>query len=378
MRFDPCIQLNPIRWCRMNRRFRYLFCFLLAVSSSGACAPDGGNSGTAQEPDSLTRMARLERTLGVLAADSLEGRMTGTRGSAMAADFIAAEMERYGLAPAFGESYFQPVAMVRVRDSEGRSRLALEMGDLPDGMEVQEALTDVNVGGVLVGGDPHRAHEVVVMTAHFDHVGVRPPPAGSPAEAEGDSIYNGADDDATGVAAVLEVARSMARGDPPARTVLFLLITGEEMGILGTRWYLAHPVFPLEEVVANLNVEMLGRPGPEYGGRGVGWITGYERSTLGQMLTDAGLAVKPDPFPDRGLFFGSDNIGFAMEGIPAHTVSSSDLHEDYHTPDDEVDRIDFRSMTRVVETLLEAVRILADGEAPVWNEGGRPEPGGRR
>lgn len=116
------------------------------------------------------------------------------------------------------------------------------------------------------------------------------------------------------------------------------------MGLLGTRWYLQHPVFPLEETVANLNVEMLGRPGPAYGREGKGWLTGYER--------------------------------FAMEGIPAHTLSSSDFHEDYHTPDDEVDRIDFGSMTQVVETLIDAVRLFADGETPVWKEGGRPEPRG--
>lgn len=343
-----------------------------------ACSQADGTSGAAEAPDTLTTSVRLERIVGVLAADSMEGRMTGARGAAMAADFIAGELEDYGLDPAFGDSYLQPVSLVRVQDPEGRSRLLLDLGDLPAGLELEESVADVNVAGVLRGSDPERAHEVVVMTAHFDHVGVRPPRPGTPAEAEGDSIYNGADDDATGVAAVLEVARSMAQGDPPARTVLFLLITGEEMGILGTRWYLAHPALPLEETVANLNVEMLGRPGPDYEGRGVGWITGFERSTLGPILTEAGLAVKPDPFPEKGLFFGSDNIGFAMEGIVAHTLSSSDLHEDYHTPDDEVDRIDFQSMARVVETLREAVRILADGEAPVWKEGGRPEPGVRR
>jgi Zn-dependent M28 family amino/carboxypeptidase len=137
-----------------------------------------------------------------------------------------------------------------------------------------------------------------------------------------------------------------------------------------------NPILPLERTVANLNVEMLGRPGPEYEGAGVGWLTGFERSTMGPSFVQAGLAVKADPFPDRGLFFGSDNAAFAMAGIPAHTLSSSDLHEDYHTPDDEVDRIDFQSMTRVVETLIGAVRVLTEGEAPQWVEGGRPEPRG--
>ncbi len=344
-----------------------------------ACAGTGGGNPNSAQADSLSREDRLRNLLSVLAADSLEGRMTGSRGSAMAADFIASELEGYGLDPAFDKSFLQPVPLARVRDSLGRERLVLRLEERMGGMEIFDEVADVNVGAVLWGSNPDLAGEVVVVSAHFDHVGKRAPREGSPAEAEGDSIYNGADDDASGVVGVLEAARSMALDGPGERTVLFLLITGEEMGILGTRWYLQHPVFPLQETVANLNVEMLGRPGPVYGGEGVGWITGFERSTMGEILVSAGLPVKPDPFPERGLFFGSDNIGFALEGIPAHTLSSSDLHEDYHTPDDEVDRIDFQSMTLVVETLIEGVRVLSGGEAPRWHEGGRPEPrGGRR
>jgi Zn-dependent M28 family amino/carboxypeptidase len=254
--------------------------------------------------------------------------------------------------------------------------LFVEDDEAVQGLEILEEVVDVNVGAILWGSDPERAEEVIVVSAHFDHIGKRPPRPDTPAEAEGDSIYNGADDDASGVTGVLEAARSMAQDGPGERTVLFLLVTGEEMGLLGSRWYVRHPVFPLEKTVANLNVEMLGRPGPDYGGAGTGWLTGFERSTLGPMLLSAGLNVKPDPFPDRGLFFASDNAAFVAEGIPAHTLSSSDLHEDYHTPDDEVDRIDFQSMTRVVETLIGAVRVLADGDAPQWVEGGRPEPRG--
>jgi len=351
-----------------------VFSLLLA-----GCAGEGGGEQTLVASDTLSRAEHLQALLNVLAADSLEGRLTGSRGSALAADFIAKELEGYGLEPAFDKSFFQPVSLVRVRDPQGRERLVLRQEEGMEGMEVLEEVVDVNVGGILWGSNPDLVGEVVVVSAHFDHLGKRAPRPGSPAEAEGDSIYNGADDDASGVAGVLEVARSMVSDGPGERTVLFLLITGEEMGILGTRWYIQHPVFPLEETVANLNVEMLGRPGPNYGGSGMGWLTGFQRSTMGQILVSAGLSVKPDPFPDRGLFFGSDNIGFAMEGIPAHTLSSSDLHEDYHTPDDEVDRIDFQSMTQVVETLIEAVRVLTDGEAPQWNEGGRPEPrGGNR
>jgi hypothetical protein len=358
---------------------------VLLLGPMGGCGPRSGETGSSPPADSLSRSERLMGLVGVLASDSLEGRGTATPGSAKAADFIAAELERYGLQPAFDSGFLQTVELIQLRDDQGRTRMALGSDETPDGMEVLGRLFDVNVGGVLWGSDPGKAGEMVVVSAHFDHLGVRPPPADTPALAEADSvyvevdsIYNGADDDGTGVAAVLEIARSMAKDGPGERTVLFLLITGEEMGILGTRWYLQNPVFPLDSTVANLNIEMLGRPGPEYEGAGRGWLTGYERSTMGELFTAAGLAIIPDPFPDRGLFFGSDNIGFAMEGIPAHTVSSSDLHSDYHTPDDEFDRIEFGSMTQVVEQLLGAVRVLTDGEAPVWKEGGRPEPRGGR
>ena len=359
----------------MKLLLRMVPLFLVSLLSFTGCA-GGGDEGTPVTPEPISRRARLEALLGVLAADSMEGRMTGTRGSAMAADFLATELESYGLEPAFGDSFLQTVPLVRFRDPRGRERLGLAPEEEVSELEILEEVTDVNVGGVLWGTDPDKGGEVVVVSAHYDHVGKRPPRPGTPAEAEGDSIYNGADDDASGVVGVLEVARTMAEEGPGDRTVLFLLITGEEMGLLGTRWYIRNPVFPLDSTVANLNVEMLGRPGPEYGGTGLGWLTGFERSTLGPAFVSAGLGIKPDPFPDRGLFFASDNAGFAMEGIPAHTLSSSDLHEDYHTPDDEVDRIDFQSMTQVVETLISAVRILTDGEAPLWVEGGKPEPRG--
>lgn len=360
----------------MTRFFRIAPACTLALCLLGSCTGSGGNGEEPAAQDTLSRTGRLEGLLAVLAADSLEGRMTGSRGAALAADFIARELESYGLSPAFDRSFFQTVPLLRVRDARGRERLALAGQGGTGEMEILEEVSDVNVGGILWGSSPEKSGEVVIVSAHFDHVGKRPPRPGSPAEAEGDSIYNGADDDASGVAGVLEVARSMSRDGPAERTVLFLLITGEEMGLLGTRFYVQNPVFPLEETVANLNVEMLGRPGPDYGGSGMGWLTGFERSTMGPSFVAAGLSVKPDPFPDRGLFFASDNAVFALEGIPAHTLSSSDLHEDYHTPDDEVDRIEFQSMTRVVETLIGAVRLLADGDAPVWTEGGRPEPRG--
>jgi Zn-dependent M28 family amino/carboxypeptidase len=174
--------------------------------------------------------------------------------------------------------------------------------------------------------------------------------------------------------AVLGAARALASGPPPRRTVIFLATTGEEVGLLGTRWYIEHPVVPLERTVANLEIEMIGRPDSLAGGAGRAWLTGYERSTLGDALAAAGLPVVPDPRPGEQFFERSDNIAFAWRGIPAHTLSSFNLHADYHTPDDEADRIDAEHMAQVIAAAVRAARLLTDGPRPTWKPGGQPTP----
>jgi Zn-dependent M28 family amino/carboxypeptidase len=155
--------------------------------------------------------------------------------------------------------------------------------------------------------------------------------------------------------------------------VVFLLTTGEEEGLLGTRWHLDHPRLPLERTVAQFEVEMVGRPDPAVGGAGRAWLTGYERSEMGERLAAAGVPLVADPRPEQRFFQRSDNIVFACRGIPAHTLSSFGLHAEYHTPDDEVERIDFPHLVRVIESGIAAVRLLADGAAPAWKPGGNPQ-----
>ena len=175
--------------------------------------------------------------------------------------------------------------------------------------------------------------------------------------------------------ATLGIAASLRAGSPPKRTVLFAAFTGEEMGLLGTRWYIARPTYPIERTVANLQIEMIGRPDSLAGGAGKGWLTGYERSTMGDILRASGSPIVPDPRPSQNFFMRSDNIAFARLGIPAHTLSSFNLHRDYHRPSDEAEaadedaEIDERHLEKrkadfpdpdalVAET--EARRILAD------------------
>jgi hypothetical protein len=126
--------------------------------------------------------------------------------------------------------------------------------------------------------------------------------------------------------------------------------------------------------VADLQVEMVGRPDSLAGGAGRLWLTGYERSTMGESFAEAGLDVVPDARPEFNFFERSDNIVFALQGIPAHTLSSFGMHQDYHQPSDEVERIDFDHLARAADVVSRAARVLADGEAPVWHPGGRPVP----
>ena len=316
----------------------------------------------------LPRAERLQSLLSTLAADSMEGRRTGTPGAHRAARFLAAELERYGVEAAGDDGYFQrvPLAWIEVAGRNGlQQRLALPSEDLDfDTLPADRILdTEVNVVGIIRGSDPAVSHEAVVLGAHFDHVGIGQ-------AIDGDSIYNGADDDGSGTVAVLEIARDLVEGTPPRRTVVILLSTAEEMGLLGTRWYIQNPVVPLEQTVADLQIEMIGRPDPEAGGFGRGWLTGYERTTMGDQLSAAGSPITHDPRPDQDFFYRSDNIAFARLGIPAHTLSSFSLHADYHRPSDEVELVDFRHMAALVDAAVEAVRFLADGPRPEWKEGG--------
>lgn len=140
----------------------------------------------------------------------------------------------------------------------------------------------------------------------------------------------------------------------------------------GTRWYIQRPVRPLERTVADLQVEMIGRPDSLMGGPGKGWLTGFERSTMGAMLAAAGIPIVADPRPEMNFFARSDNYPFARLGMPAHTLSSFGGHSDYHAPSDEVSRMDLEHVAAMINATARAVRVIADGARVEWNPGGRP------
>lgn len=223
-----------------------------------------------------------------------------------------------------------------------------------------------NAMGKIIGSDPKLASEVILLTSHLDHLGVRENAPGD------DKIFNGADDDASGSVAVLELARVLAAGKRPKRTVYFVCFGSEEAGGFGARYFVENMPFPKEKLVANLEFEMIGRPDAKVKPEEL-WLTGYERSNLGPELAKRGAKLVQDPHPEENFFQRSDNIQLARAGVIAHTVSSFGLHTDYHRSSDEVKTIDFLHMTRAINSMIAPIQWLVNSNfVPAWVEGKRP------
>jgi hypothetical protein len=234
----------------------------------------------------------------------------------------------------------------------------------------RETSSPPNVVGLVRGSDPDLSASYVVLSAHFDHVGIGEP------NAEGDSIYNGADDDASGTAVLLEVARAFqAMSYPPRRSVVLLAVSGEEKGLLGARHWVEHPTVPLDGVVANINLDMIGRNAPD-----TLIAIGQEFTSLGDLSKSIaqrnpalGLTIAPDPDPEEQAFFRSDHLAFVRADIPAIFFTTWD-HEDYHQPSDEASRIDADKASRVARlTFLLTWAIAEDDSPPTWNDGALEE-----
>ncbi|HVH40128.1 MAG TPA: M20/M25/M40 family metallo-hydrolase [Gemmatimonadaceae bacterium] len=345
---------------------------VLVAASTVACAPTrtASSSAAASAAVALTTPDGAKRLLSTLAHDSLQGRYTGTEHAMKAARIIAAKMAEVGLEPLGDDGFLQRVPLYVAGPSAPgrlpRPMLAASFAAL-DTVPAERRLPGANVVGMLRGSDPALRDEYVIVGAHYDHVGMNPAAA-----VDGDSIFNGADDDASGVVAMLESARQLKEGGAPRRSVIFVAFTGEENGMTGTRHYIASPARPLAQTIADIQIEMIGRPDSLAGGAGKGWLTGYERSTMGEMLVAAGVPVIADPRPAQNFFSRSDNFPFAKLGIPAHTISSFGGHTDYHRPSDETETIDFAHMSAVINATARAVRVIADGARPEWKAGGKP------
>ena len=223
--------------------------------------------------------------------------------------------------------------------------------------------TAPNVVGILEGSDPKLKNEYLVYSAHMDHVGVRQP-------VNGDSIYNGADDDASGTIAVVELAEAYSKLDPrPKRSIIFLTVSGEERGLWGSQHFAANPPVPITQIVADLNADMVGR----------NWkdtivVIGKEHSDLGETLNrvnaahpELGMTAIDDIWPEENFYGRSDHINFARRGVPILFFFNG-THADYHRPSDEVEKIDAEKESRIVKLMLYlGIDIANAAERPKWN-----------
>ena len=286
----------------------------------------------------------MKRRIEIIADDSMGGRDTPSRGLDATARYIAGEFRKLGLTP--------------VGDSGG----FIQRYPIPGGQNTTRR-TAPNVVGLLEGSDPTLKDEYIVLSAHMDHVGVGTP-------VNGDSIYNGADDDASGTSGVLELAEALSRpGARPKRSVLFLTVSGEEHGLWGSAWFTGHSPVPIKQIVADLNIDMIGR----------NWkdtivVIGKEHSDLGTTLDrvnrahpELGMKAIDDIWPQESFYFRSDHYNFARRGVPVLFFFNG-THQDYHGPDDEPNRIDVEKASRIVRLVyLITLEVGNTRLRPIWN-----------
>ena len=245
---------------------------------------------------------------------------------------------------------------------------------------VIESKPSQNIIGMVEGTDPVLKNEYVICTAHYDHVGVGKQ-GGGPYTAE-DSIFNGARDNAMGTVSLLAAAKSIA-AQPCKRSIIFIAFTGEEMGLLGSAYYADHPLVPLKQTVLNLNTD-----GAGYDDKTAYSVIGYDRVGLEEEFEKAaaqfGLKVIADPAPEQNLFDRSDNVNFAVKGIPAPTVSpgttgfSEEIQKHYHQVTDNPDTIDYDYLLTYCKVFAHLSRLIGDkDQTPKWKAGDKYEDAGK-
>lgn len=227
---------------------------------------------------------------------------------------------------------------------------------------VADVIETTNAIGYLPGSDPNAGY--LLVSAHLDHLGVR----------QG-TIMPGANDDASGTTAVIELAHALAGGAAMRRGILFVCYGSEELGGFGSRYFGAHPPVPLSSIVANLELEMIGAQDPKLPA-GHLMMTGFERSNFGEILEKNGALVAKDPYPEEHFFERSDNYSLALQGIVAHTVSGWAVVPTYHQPTDTVANLNIPFMTGAIQSLIAPLRAIANGsDTPQWRPAGRPTEG---
>lgn len=312
------------------------------------------------------RDCQLKKHLTFIASDSLKGRDTGSEGQKIAAKYVANYFEEYGLQPIVPQadgtfSYFQTYYLQRIKTFGGGYRFA---GIKPNATGKIDSVSTENVMGFIEGTD--KKDEIIVITAHLDHVGL-----GNNSE-----IHNGADDDGSGTVAILELAQAFSRakkaGFGSRRSILFMTVTGEEKGLLGSKFFVENPIFPLSKIVCNLNIDMIGRTDPEHEGKpDYIYLIGSDKlsSKLHEISEKANNEhtmlnldyTFNDPEDPNRFYYRSDHYNFAEKKIPVIFYFRG-THVDYHQPGDDVEKIQFDQMEKITRLVFYTAWELANRE----------------
>ena len=328
----------------MMRTIKILLVSILFIASSCKITQTGksgddGKKGVKKEDISTSAFfidsTLVKKHLYTLASDEMEGRRSGTKGIEKAAQYIENEFKRIGLTNFEGlDSYRQTFTFTNRRSKK----------------EIESA----NIIGVLEGKS--KKDEYVIISAHYDHLGIGKP-------IEGDSIYNGANDDASGVTGVLALADYFKKVGNE-RTIVFAAFTAEEMGLIGSTHF--GKGIDANKFVAGINLEMIGKT-PSFG-TNTAWLTGFERSDFGKIvqknLEGSGYQLFPDPYKNFNLFFRSDNASLARLGVPSHTFSTTaiDVDKDYNKVTDEAETLNMTVITQTIQAVAKGTKSIIDGK----------------
>ena len=292
----------------------------------------------------------LYKHIEVLSSDSLEGRETGKPGQKMAAEYIANQFKKIGIPPYKRKTYYQ-----KFKVKSERHICKCDDCDLTFFKRIFKANQTIrgeNVLGYIEGSD--LKDELLIITAHYDHLGKH------------DSlIFNGADDDASGVSAALEIAEAFMlakkEGNGPRRSILIMPVSGEEKGLLGSRYYTDNPIYPLENTVANLNIDMIGRLDDWHDNGNYVYLIGsdrlsYDLHDLNEKINDEYIGIDLDyrfndeDDPNR-YYYRSDHYNFAKNNIPVIFYFNG-VHEDYHKPSDTIEKLDFDKINTITKLIF--------------------------
>lgn len=302
----------------------------------------------------------LEKHLIILASDSMEGRETGKKGQKMAADYIMNHFKSIGIPPYKKKSYYQ-----KFKVKNGKHMCKCDDCDtdfLKKMLGKNKYIKGENVLGFIEGTD--LKEEIIIITSHYDHLGKHE-----------EKVYNGADDDGSGTVATLEIAEAFMlakkEGNGPRRSVLIMPVSGEEKGLLGSKYYTDHPIYPLENTVANLNIDMIGRVDDWHENGDYVYLIGadmlsQELHDISEQINDKHIGLELDytfnaeDDPNR-YYYRSDHYNFAKNNIPVIFYFNG-VHEDYHKVTDTVEKIDFNKIQTITRLVFLTAWELANRE----------------